>query len=234
MGQESRIIITFDEFFKSSSKSFFEKQGFRVETEVEIFKLPKRLDVLVVKNPHTSIPRGFLKKHSSFCKQLEVGVWEIDSNFCKVYLVELHKIDLRGLDRFYLGNFATDKAFLDLLLKTESTPKGSQESKWIDSIQNIIQDRIAAFEKDPEIRRKFMATVYEADITDLVKPHLDKARKEGEVKGEKRGEQKGELKKALETAQKMAEEGFSLDQIVRITGLTREQVRENGIQPKFL
>ena len=110
---------------------------------------------------------------------------------------------------------------MDLLLKTETTPKVSQESKWIDSIQNIIQDRIAAFEKDPEIRRKFMATVYEADITDLVKPHLDKA--------ELRGEQKGELKKALETAHKMAEEGFSLDQIVRITGLTKEQVRENGI-----
>jgi predicted transposase/invertase (TIGR01784 family) len=148
---------------------------------------------------------------------LEEGVWEIDSNFCKVYLVELHKIDLRGLDRIYLGNFATDKAFLDLLLKTETTPKDSQESKWIDSIQNIIQDRIAAFEKDPEIRRKFMATVYEADITDLVKPHLDKA--------ELRGEQKGKM----ETARKMVEEGFSLDQIVRITGLTEEQILENGI-----
>ena len=79
-----------------------------------------------------------------------------------------------------------------------------------------------------------MATVYEADITDLVKPHLDKARKEGEVKGELRGEQKGKLEGKLETARKMAEEGFSLDQIVRITGLTEEQVRENGIQPKFL
>jgi len=60
-----------------------------------------------------------------------------------------------------------------------------------------------------------MATVYEADITDLVKPHLDKA--------ELRGEQKGKI----EIARKMAEEGFSLDQIVRITGLTKEQVREN-------
>jgi predicted transposase/invertase (TIGR01784 family) len=159
-----------------------------------------------------------------------VGVWEIDSNFCKVYLVELHKIDLRGLDRIYLGNFATDKAFLDLLLKTETTPKDSQESKWIDSIQNIIQDRIAAFEKDPEIRRKFMATVYEADITDLVKPHLDKA----ELRGELKGKIEGKLEGKLETARKMAEEGFSLDQIVRITGLTKEQVRENGIQPKFL
>jgi predicted transposase/invertase (TIGR01784 family) len=71
-----------------------------------------------------------------------------------------------------------------------------------------------------------MATVYEADITDLVKPHLDKA--------EKKGKQEGKLEKSLETAHKMAEEGLSLDQIVRITGLTKEQIRENGIQPKFL
>jgi predicted transposase/invertase (TIGR01784 family) len=110
-------------------------------------------------------------------------------------------------------------------LKTETTPKDSQESKWIDSIQNIIQDRIAAFEKDPEIRRKFMATVYEADITDLVKPHLDKAEK----KGKQEGKIEGKLEGKLETARKMAEEGFSLDQIVRITGLTKEQIRENGI-----
>jgi hypothetical protein len=34
MGDEQRIRITFDEFFKSFSKSFFEKEDFRVETEV--------------------------------------------------------------------------------------------------------------------------------------------------------------------------------------------------------
>ena len=66
-----------------------------------------------------------------------------------------------------------------------------------------------------------MATVYEADITNLVKPHLDKA--------ELRGEQKGKIEGKLETARKMVEEGFSLDQIVRITGLTEEQIRVNGI-----
>ena len=62
----------------------------------------------------------------------------------------------------------TDEVFLQVLNKTETTPKDSKESKRIDSIQKIIYDRIAAFEKDPEIRRKFMATAYEADITDLV------------------------------------------------------------------
>jgi hypothetical protein len=33
-------------------------------------------------------------------------------------------------------------------LKIETTPKDPQESKWIDSILNIIQDRIAVKEND--------------------------------------------------------------------------------------
>jgi hypothetical protein len=42
-----------------SSKRFFESYGFRVETELEIFRLPKRLDVLVVKNPKNTLPEDF-------------------------------------------------------------------------------------------------------------------------------------------------------------------------------
>jgi hypothetical protein len=42
-----------------SISPFFEKLGFRVETEVEIFNLPKRLDVLVVKNLRQEIPEEF-------------------------------------------------------------------------------------------------------------------------------------------------------------------------------
>jgi hypothetical protein len=282
MGNDSRILITFDEFFKRSSKNFFEKQGFRVETEVEIFNLPKRLDVLIVKNPKESIPedftlfqywkdynlisfkskpdtleisdiwdsliyfygflnrnksanfenatmsllvnshpRVFLKKYSAFCKEIEPGVWEIDSNFCKVYLIELHHINLSGIDRLFLGNFSTDEVFLQVLNKTETTPRDSKESKWIDSIQKIIYDRIAAFEKDPEIRRKFMATAYEADITDLVKPYMEKARKEGELKGE--------LKSKLETARKMMEFGDTLEKIILITGLSEAQLKKNDL-----
>jgi hypothetical protein len=56
MKNDSRIILTFDEFFKICSKTFFEEDGFRVETELEIFKLPKRLDLLVVKKPEQGIP----------------------------------------------------------------------------------------------------------------------------------------------------------------------------------
>jgi predicted transposase/invertase (TIGR01784 family) len=43
------------------------------------------------------------------------------------------------------------------------------------------------------------------------------------------GELKGEFKKALETAQKMLEKGFSVSEIQEITGLSEDQLKENGI-----
>jgi predicted transposase/invertase (TIGR01784 family) len=39
----------------------------------------------------------------------------------------------------------------------------------------------------------------------------------------------GEMNKALETARRMKEEGFNLGQILKITGLSEDQLRENGI-----
>ena len=41
--------LTFDTFFKESIKSFFAKFKFKVETEVEIFNQPQKLDVLLIK-----------------------------------------------------------------------------------------------------------------------------------------------------------------------------------------
>jgi predicted transposase/invertase (TIGR01784 family) len=43
------------------------------------------------------------------------------------------------------------------------------------------------------------------------------------------GELKGEYKNKLETARKMQAEGFHPEQIIRITGLSEAQLRENGI-----
>ena len=43
------------------------------------------------------------------------------------------------------------------------------------------------------------------------------------------GELKGKVETRLETARKMIEEGFNLEQFIRITGLSEEQLRENGI-----
>jgi len=43
------------------------------------------------------------------------------------------------------------------------------------------------------------------------------------------GELRGELKKAIETARKMLEEEDSIEKIIRITGLSEDQLKENGI-----
>ena len=43
------------------------------------------------------------------------------------------------------------------------------------------------------------------------------------------GKLEGEKLKALETARKMRGESFQIDQIIRITGLSESQLRENGI-----
>ncbi len=47
--------------------------------------------------------------------------------------------------------------------------------------------------------------------------------------GREEGELRGELKKALETARKMWDEGDSLEKILRISGLSESQLKENGI-----
>ncbi len=43
------------------------------------------------------------------------------------------------------------------------------------------------------------------------------------------GKLEGELKKALETARRMHEEGDSIEKIIRISGLSEDQLKENGI-----
>ena len=43
------------------------------------------------------------------------------------------------------------------------------------------------------------------------------------------GELKGKLEKAVETARKMKDEEFNPEQIIRITGLSEDELRENGV-----
>jgi predicted transposase/invertase (TIGR01784 family) len=53
----------------------------------------------------------------------------------------------------------------------------------------------------------------------------ERALEEGELKGKL----EGKLEKAVETARKMKDEGFNPEQIIRITGLSEEELRENGV-----
>jgi predicted transposase/invertase (TIGR01784 family) len=74
-----------------------------------------------------------------------------------------------------------------------------------------------------------MPKVYEADITELVKPHYEKGLKEGLQKGLQEGFEKGEFKAKIETAKKMKKEGLSLDLIIKITGLSKKDLKKYNI-----
>ena len=52
---------------------------------------------------------------------------------------------------------------------------------------------------------------------------------QGIEQGIEKGIEQGEYKKALETARKMLTEGFKQDQIIRITGLSPDDLKKNGI-----
>ena len=56
-----------------------------------------------------------------------------------------------------------------------------------------------------------------ADVTDIVLPKIKEAKEEGKIE------------KGIEAASVMGKKGYPLDDIIEITGLTKEQLRKAGI-----
>ncbi|GIX43212.1 MAG: hypothetical protein KatS3mg129_2945 [Leptospiraceae bacterium] len=48
-----KFTLKYDEFFKIVTKNFFELLNCNVITEYEILKLPKKADIIIIKNPNT-------------------------------------------------------------------------------------------------------------------------------------------------------------------------------------
>lgn len=272
-------LIGFDEFFKLSCKDFFTKYNFWVESELEIFNLPKRLDVLAI-NSQDSIPKDFtllkywkthnlisykskkdkfqnrdvlsailylngyinnnpdtnyrntsmsifanhgipkyFKDFSQFIRKPEKGVYVFEFNFFQMHLIDLREIHLSGQDRLFLASFSSDKKFYELLNLERSEELEVQNQ--VDKVLPYMKMRVAAFEKDEDIRRQFMASVDVADIRELVKPVYFQGLEEGKLEGKMEGK--------LETARLMRAKGMVLSDIVEMTGLTETELKENDI-----
>ncbi len=59
MENAERFYLTFDEFFKMGAKAFFEAFGYKVTTEFVLFRLPKKIDVIVIEAEEKSPPDDF-------------------------------------------------------------------------------------------------------------------------------------------------------------------------------
>ena len=66
-----------------------------------------------------------------------------------------------------------------------------------------------------------------ADVTDIVLPKIEEA--------EKKGREEGKVEKGIDAARVMDKKDYPLNDIIEITGLTKEQLKNagiNGASPK--
>ena len=70
---------------------------------------------------------------------------------------------------------------------------------------------------------------YNTGMADAFRKGEAKGKQEGILMGKQEGILEGEFRNRLNTARVMVKEGFTVDQIIRITGLTKEDLLQNGI-----
>ncbi|GIX43209.1 MAG: hypothetical protein KatS3mg129_2942 [Leptospiraceae bacterium] len=275
-----KFTLKYDEFFKIVTKNFFELLNCNVITEYEILKLPKKADIIIIKNPNTKkfelfkyfkiyniisfksekdkptikdfndlfiYLTGFCNREKSanlnnttitlitpdFTKSfknllnkhailLQNGLYKFHNDLLNIYFIEINQLDINAYEIEYLYIFANQNKLKEGLKNIKLIP--IKDKKMIALLQEMYYVRYSNFEKQlPEGIK--MPKVYEADITDLVKPHYDKGLEEGI----KKGLQEGELKAKIETAKKMKKEGLSIDLIVKITGLSKKDLKKYRI-----
>jgi len=157
-------------------------------------------------------------------------------------LVSMSYSDIKGDDllRMFLltMKYARNKSFLDFLPEIismmESKYKKNQNIEEIRAILTYIfetadrvdsHETLSYIESRPVIRENIMST-----IADLIRKE---AREEGIIKGKLEGIMEGKLEGErmgkLESARNMLLEGISLDKVVKITGLTLEELKKAGL-----
>ena len=161
----------------------------------------------------------------AFCVYLSTGRYLIDYNLYQAHILNLEELSFEGIDGALLSEFVKDKSGIG----------GPKELKKLSGSQNILD----ILSKGLNFRYRHFeggrAMGAVADVTDIVLPKIEEAERKGIEKGIEKGMEKGMEKGKLETARVMDKEGYPLDDIIKITGLTKEQLKNagiNGASPK--
>jgi predicted transposase/invertase (TIGR01784 family) len=175
------------------------------------------IPILFYQGLDTWDPEGELEEVKSLKNPLSNGVKE------EILIFDLRKIDpLRDFENpemkagFLLLKIIRDR-WEDFIIgwnKIREILNSMEESKMVDLEEEMLDYifRSRSEENDfleEAIMGKRVLTAYERALEE--------------------GREEGEMKKALETARKMLEEEDSIEKIIRITGLSEDQLKENGI-----
>ena len=123
----------------------------------------------------------------------------------------MEELSLEGIDGALLSEFVKNK---NRIGDPKELKKLSDSQNILDILSKGLNFRYRHFEGG-----RAMGAV--ADVTDIVLPKIEEAEKKGRKEGKEEGK--------LETASVMDKKGYPLDDIVEITGLTKEQLRKAGI-----
>jgi len=156
-------------------------------------------------------------------------------------LVSQHKtLNIRTLKQELTG---ISYAFMNLL----NAPKKPQEchtleQKWMYVLKHVTKEKEPAFQ-DAHIMEAYTtleqfnwtADEYDCYVQSMLRQQTEVAAEEEKYnkekeEGEKVGLEKGEKKAKLKIAQTMLAEGLSVDKVEKMTGLTKEEIREKLVR----
>ena len=177
-------------------------------------------------------PRKFLGEYKAEVKELGSGIYTIQNTGIHLRVINVEEAELKGEDGAFLSLFCEKmEGFNNVQKKTDRS--SSKAKKLLAKLRKVLRDRLHYFGGESP-----MGTV--ADITDIVLPKLEEAvnrgikkgRLEGMETGIKKGRLEGIEKGKIENAKTMLRKGYSLTDIIEITGLTEEQLEGVGINGK--
>jgi len=172
---------------------------------------------LVYSKPPT---RPFLKELRSRSEKLAPGKYRIDSNWFTIHVVDLNEISLDSWDACFLLNHAPTERLEEVADRLIKEKHARKDQKVIDKLLQSFSNRVQWFEKQ-EFKEQIMPARLEVDITHVVQPYYEKWHQEGR--------QEGRSVEQLKNAERMLAKGYSLKEVMEITGLKKKGLIEAGL-----
>ncbi len=158
-------------------------------------------------------PRKFIREHKEYFTETCPGHFIGNYGMYKIHIINIETIQLSGPDGVFLSEFCRD---IDRLSDQTEIKESGFPKQIIDKLLKGIIMRLSIFEG----KEDNMVPV--ADVTELMRPQLEKAWDDGMEEGEKKGEKKA----ITQTARRLKAAGVSIDIIIKATGLSEEKIQK--------
>ena len=166
-------------------------------------------------------PRKFLEEYKTEVKELGSGLYTLQNTGIHLRVINIEKAELKGEDGAFLSLFCKDMERLSNVQK-KTDRSSSKAKKLLAKLAKVLRSRLHYFEGESQMRAV-------ADITDIVLPKLKEAENRGIKIGRAEGIEKGIEKGRAEAARVMLRKGYPLTDIIEITGFTKKQLKDIGI-----